>query len=118
MRVSPLTFKSGWKKYRATIRKAAPDAEESISYRIPAFKLNGRYLIYFAGLKRHIGVYPAPVGNAELKQALSPYASGKGTVRFPLDGPIPVGVLQKIVKFRMRENAARAAAQGKTKKRT
>jgi uncharacterized protein YdhG (YjbR/CyaY superfamily) len=104
-------------KVRATIRKAAPDAEESISYRIPTFNLNGRYLIYFAALKKHIGVYPAPVAHAELKAALSPYASGKGTVRFPLDEPIPVGVLQKIVKFRMREHAARAAAKGK-KKRT
>ena len=105
-------------KVRTTIRKAAPDAEESISYGIPTFNLNGRYLIYFAALKKHVGVYPAPVGHAELKDALSPYASGKGTVRFPLDKPIPVGVLQKIVKFRMRENAARAATKGKKKKRT
>jgi uncharacterized protein YdhG (YjbR/CyaY superfamily) len=113
----PADVQERLQKVRTTIRRAAPGAEESISYRIPTFNLNGRYLIYFAALKKHIGVYPAPVGNADLKEALSPYASGKGTVRFPLDRPIPVGVLQKIVKFRMRENAAIAAAKEKKKKK-
>ena len=74
---------------RATIRKAAPEATESISYRIPTFKLHGSYLVYFAGHTRHIGVYPAPVDAPALKKELAPYAAGKGTVQFPLDKPIP-----------------------------
>jgi uncharacterized protein YdhG (YjbR/CyaY superfamily) len=73
---------------RATIRKAAPAAREKISYRIPTFTLNGRYLVYFAGYSSHITIYPAPLQHAELADELAPYASGKGTVRFPLDRPV------------------------------
>lgn len=101
---------------RATIRAAAPDATEAISYRIPTFRLHGSYLIYFAGHTKHIGVYPAPVAAPELKTLLAPYATGKGTVQFPLDEPIPVDVITRIVKFRAKENLRRAAA--KAKKRT
>ena len=89
-----LPFKSGW-KIRTTIRRAAPGAEESISYRIPAFNLNGRYLIYFAALKTHIGVYRAPAGNAELEDALSPYASGKGTGGFRWTDPFRSACFRK-----------------------
>src|SRR5687767_11127912 len=102
-------------KVRATIRKAEPDAEETISYQIPSFTLKGQYLIYFAGYKKHIGVYPAPVGNPEFKEDLSDYAAGKGTVRFPLDKPIPLDLIRKIVKFRAKEALARAAAKAKQK---
>lgn len=102
---------------RATIRTAAPDATEGISYRIPAFRLHGRYLIYFAGHTKHIGVYPAPVDAPELKKLLAPYATGKGTVQFPLDMPIPVDVITRIVKFRARENLRQAAAKAKTRTR-
>lgn len=98
-------------KVRTTIRKAAPGAEEKISYEIPAFNLNGRYLIYFAAFKKHIGVYPAPIGNAEFKDELSAYASGKASARFPLDKPVPVRLITKIVKFRIKENLKRAAAK-------
>ena len=101
---------------RATIRKAAPGTEESISYRIPTFKLNGTYLVYFAGFKKHIGMYPAPLNAPELKNDLAPYAAGKGTVQFQLDEPIPFGVIAKMVRFRVRENLKRAEARGKRKR--
>src|SRR2546425_9695709 len=72
-------------KIRMTIRKATPDAEETISYQIPTFTLKDRYLVYFATFKKHIGLYPAPIGNAEFKEELSVYGAGKGTAKFPLD---------------------------------
>ena len=100
-------------KIRMTIRKAAPDAEETISYKMPTFKLNGRYLIYFAAYKKHIGLYPVPVGDAEFNKEVSAYYAGKGTLRFPLDQPIPYKLIGKIVKARAKENAVIAAAQGK-----
>jgi uncharacterized protein YdhG (YjbR/CyaY superfamily) len=92
---------------RRTIRKAAPEAVETISYQIPTFTLNGKHLIYFAGYKSHVGVYPAPVGNPEFKGDLSAYAAGKGTVRFPLDEPMPFDLIRQIVKFLVKENRAR-----------
>jgi uncharacterized protein YdhG (YjbR/CyaY superfamily) len=100
-------------KIRRTIRKAAPDAEETMSYQMPTFTLKGNYLVYFAGFKKHIGFYPAPIGIAEFKEELSAYGAGKGTLKFPLDKPIPVNLISKIVKFRVKENLGRAAAKGK-----
>ncbi|PYV87487.1 MAG: hypothetical protein DMG05_17500 [Acidobacteria bacterium] len=100
-------------KIRRTITKAVPGAEETISYQMPTFTLEGNYLVYFAAFKKHIGFYPAPIGNAEFKEELSVYAAGKGTVRFPLDKPIPFDLTSKIVNFRVKENLARAAAKGK-----
>lgn len=87
---------------RKTIRAAAPKAEESISYRIPTYKVNRRPVIYFAAFKSHIGVYPvtAPV-KEKFKKELSGYKGGKGTVRFPLDEPIPYALIAKIVKFKL-----------------
>ena len=102
-------------KIRMTIRKAVPDAEETISYQIPTFTLKGRYFIYFAGFKKHIGLYPAPIGNPEFKEELSVYGAGKGTAKFPLDKPIPFDLVRKIVKFRAKENLERARAKGKKK---
>lgn len=98
-------------KIRQTVRKAAPGAEETIRYRMPAFNWHGRYLIYFAAYKRHIGLYPAPLGDAELQEEMAPYQSGKGTLRFPLDRPIPYGLIARVVKHRMEENRARADAR-------
>lgn len=103
---------------RATIRKAAPDATESISYRIPTFKLHGSYLVYFAGHTKHIGVYPAPVDAPALKKELAPYATGKGTVQFAMDKPIPTDVITKIVKYRAKENLERNAAKAKKRVRS
>ena len=85
---------------RMTIREAAPGAEETISYQIPTFTLKGKYLIYFAAYTKHIGLYPAPRGVEKFRKELSLYEGGKGTVRFPLDKPIPFGLLKRIVKFR------------------
>lgn len=87
------------KKIRALIRKTVPNAEESISYQIPAYKFNG-VLIYFAAFKNHVSVYPAPRGEAEFMDELSAYKGGKGTVQFPISEPIPYDLITRIVKFR------------------
>ena len=100
-------------KIRMTIRKAAPDAEETISYKMPTFSLKGHYLVYFAAYKNHIGFYPAPIGIAEFKKDLAVYQAGKGTLQFPLDKPIPFDLITRIVKFRVKENLARAAKEKK-----
>lgn len=99
-------------KIRATIQKAAPDAQESISYQIPAFKLCGN-LIFFAAFKKHIGVYPRV---ATLEKELSKYKGGKGTVQFPLDKPISLSLIAKLTKARVKANLAKVAAKS-TKKR-
>lgn len=101
-------------KIRLTIRKAAPKAEEAISYMIPTFKLHGN-LVHFAAYKNHIGFYPAPRGIEAFKEELSVYEGGKGTVRFPLDKPIPYALISKIVKFRAMQNLDKAAAKEKKK---
>ena len=101
-------------KVRLTIRTAAPDAEEKISYQIPTFTLKGN-LVHFAAYKNHIGFYPASSGIQAFKQELSIYEGFKGTVRFPLDKPIPFDLISEIVKFRVMENLDRAAAKGKKK---
>jgi uncharacterized protein YdhG (YjbR/CyaY superfamily) len=102
------------KKIRLTIRKAAPDAEEKISYQMPTFTLQGN-LVHFAAFKKHIGFYPTPTGTEKFQKELSVYKGAKGSVRFPLDQPIPYGLISKIVKFRVKGNLARAAAKEKKK---
>jgi uncharacterized protein YdhG (YjbR/CyaY superfamily) len=87
-----------------TIRQAAPHAEESISYGMPAFKLDGKPLVYFAGYKNHIGFYATPTGHREFEQELSKYKQGKGSVQFPIDEPLPLELIARIVKFRVQEN--------------
>lgn len=99
-------------KIRATIREAAPDAEEAIKYQIPTFTLKGN-LVHFAAFKKHIGFYPAPRGIEEFKDELSAYKGAKGSVQFPLDGPIPFDLIHRIVKFRVEDNLERAGAKGK-----
>lgn len=98
-------------KVRATIKKAAPKAEEMIRYKMPALALNDKYLIYFAGYQKHISLYPAPIGNPEFAEEIAPYESGKGTLKFPIDKPIPFKLITRIVKFRARENLANAQAK-------
>ncbi len=90
-------------KLRQTIKKAAPKAEEVISYNIPAFKFHG-VLVFYAAQKKHIGFYPTASGISLFKKELEKYEIAKGTVRFPLDKPLPLGLITKIVKFRMQEN--------------
>ncbi len=102
-------------KIRTTIRKAAPDAEEAIKYQIPTFTLKGN-LVHFAAFKKHIGFYPAPGGIEKFKDELSAYEGAKGSVRFPLDKPIPYDLISDIVMFRVKDNLERAEAKGKKKK--
>ena len=89
---------------RELIRKLAPDSVESISYAIPTFSLNGKYLVYFAGFKNHIGLYPTPVGIEAFKEELSNYKTGKGSVQFPLNKPLPIALITKIVKYQIEQN--------------
>lgn len=96
-------------KIRATVRKAAPDAEERISYRMPAYFLEGA-LVYFAAFKKHIGFYP-PVHDEALRPQLARYAGPKGNLQFPLTEPIPYPLITKIVKARIKENRALRAAK-------
>ena len=98
------------KKIRSTIKKAAPDAEEAISYQMPTFKLKGN-LIHFAAFKNHIGIYPMPSATEKFKKQLSRYESGKGSIRLPLDEPIPYELIDKITKFRVKQNLVKAKAR-------
>ena len=97
---------------RMTIRRAAPDAEERISYQIPTFALKGN-LVHFAAFKKHIGFYPSSSGIEKFKDELSAYAGSKGTVWFPFGEPIPFELIGRIVEFRVRENLDRAEAKQK-----
>jgi len=99
------------KEIRVTIKAAAPDAEEKISYQMPTFTLKGN-LVHFAAFKKHIGFYPVPTGIEKFKKELAAYESGKGSVQFPLDEPIPYDLISRIVKFRVKENLAKAKGKG------
>ena len=97
-------------KIRTIIGKAAPDAQETIKYRIPTFTLKGN-LVHFGAFKNHIGFYPTPSGTEKFKKELSIYQGAKGSVRFPLDKPIPYDLISQIVKFRVKENLRKAKAR-------
>jgi uncharacterized protein YdhG (YjbR/CyaY superfamily) len=97
-------------KVRTTIRNAAPEAQEVISYQMPAFRQHG-ILVYFAAWKKHIGLYPPISGDAKLDQAVKPYAGEKGNLQFPLDKPIPYNLIARIVKHRVKQDAEKAAAR-------
>jgi uncharacterized protein YdhG (YjbR/CyaY superfamily) len=90
-------------KMRQSIQKAAPDAVETISYGIPTFNLNGKHLVFFAGWKHHISLYPIPAGDGAFQQKISHYKKAKGTIQFPLDKPIPYDLVEKIVTLLMKE---------------
>ncbi len=108
----PLSTQKILKQVRSTIKKAAPKAEETISYGMPAFTLNG-HLVYFAGYKSHIGLYALPSGHAAFKKELAKYKQGKGSVQFPIDEPMPSTLITKIVKFRVKENLAKVKTKEK-----
>ena len=93
---------------RALIRKTAPDATESIAYAIPTFDLNGKHLVHFAAFQKHIGLYPTPSGMVAFSKELEPYKSGKGSAQFPLDQPLPMDLIRRIVEFRVEENLGHA----------
>ena len=101
-------------KVRVVIKKAAPAAQETINYQMPTFTLHGN-LVHFAAFKNHIGFYPTPSGIENFKKELSVYEGAKGSVRFPLDKPIPYALIGKIVKFRVKEATEKAAAKSRKK---
>ena len=103
-------------RVRLTITSAAPGAQETISYQIPAFTLNGA-LVYFAAFKNHIGFYPPVRGDARMEKAVASYAGEKGNLRFPLDQPIPYALIERVVKLRVKQNLAKALARGTKGKR-
>ena len=98
---------------RQVIHNTIPNLGETISYGMPTFTLNGKYLVYIAAYKKHIGLYPAPTGVEEFQEAVSQYGAGKGTLKFPLDQPIPFDLVRSIVQFRAREQGEKAAAKKK-----
>ncbi len=100
---------------RAAIKKAAPEAEEVISYQMPAYKYQGM-LVFFAGYKNHIGFYPGAGGIEAFKKEIAAYKNAKGSVQFPLDKPLPVKLITQIVKFRLLQNKEKAALKVKKKK--
>ena len=107
--LQPETVKGVLQRVRSSIRKALPGAEEVIAYQIPAYKLHGTSVIYFAGWKQHYSLYPA-IGHlvAEFKDDLAPYEISKGTIRFPLSDPVPIKLIERIAKFRAKEVVSRA----------
>ena len=100
------------RKIRVTIRKAAPGAQETISYQIPTFKLNGM-LISFAAFSKHIGLYPAPSGSERFNRELAAYKTSKAAVKFPLDKPVPYALVTRFVKLRVKANREKAATKAK-----
>jgi uncharacterized protein YdhG (YjbR/CyaY superfamily) len=94
------------RKLRSTIKKAAPQAQETISYQIPTFTLRG-YLVHFAAFKDHVSLFPTSSPMKTFQTELSPYKVSRGTIQFPLDRPLPLTLVSRIVKFRVRENVAR-----------
>jgi uncharacterized protein YdhG (YjbR/CyaY superfamily) len=106
----PKDVQSRLTRVRRTIRAAAPKATEVISYRIPAFKQNGM-LVYFAGFKNHIGLYPPVRSDAALEKAVAKYAGPKGNLKFPYDEPLPLALIARIVRLRVEQNLAKAAGK-------
>lgn len=103
----PQSVQKTLQQVRKTIKSTAPDAIEGISYMMPAYKMNGKPLVYFAGYKNHIGLYATPSGHLEFAKELSKYKQGKGSVQFPLDEPIPLALIRQIVKFRVLETISK-----------
>jgi uncharacterized protein YdhG (YjbR/CyaY superfamily) len=108
----PAAIQERLEKLRQTIKAAAPDAVEVISYSMPAYKLNGM-LLYFAAHKNHIGLYPMAAGIEAFKNELKKYETSKGTVQFPHDKSVPFGLIKKIVKFRVKQNIEKAKSKKK-----
>jgi len=98
---------------RGMIKAAAPGAKEKISYQIAAFELNGKNLIHFAGWKKHISLYPIPAGDEAFEKAVSKYVDGKGTLKFPLDEPMPIKLINKVIKLHLAANKKQAKGESK-----
>lgn len=114
---APAAVRPILEEIRRVVRAAAPEAVERISYRMPAFEQQG-ILVYFAAFQQHIGLYPPVSGDAKLEQALAPYAGPKGNLKFPLDRPVPYALIRRIVRLRLEQNLARAAARPAGKARS
>ena len=104
----PKEIQERLEQIRKPIQLAAPGAEESIGYGMPAYKLNGRPLVYFAGYEKHIGFYATPTGHTAFAAELSKYKQGKGSVQFPLDQPMPLELIARITKFRVKQNLSKS----------
>jgi uncharacterized protein YdhG (YjbR/CyaY superfamily) len=111
----PVDVQKKLNEVRATIKAAAPEAEEKISYQMAAFTLKG-ILVYYAAYKHHIGFYPTASGIEHFKSEITDYATSKGTVQFPLDKPLPLELVRRIVTYRVQENLAKAEARRKSKR--
>ncbi len=107
---APKSAQAVLEQVRRAIRQAAPGAEEAISYQIPTFRLNGN-LVHFAAWKKHLGFYPGATGIAAFQRELSAYEGNKGSVQFPLDRPMPLGLIKRIVKYRVAQNLQKAPAR-------
>jgi uncharacterized protein YdhG (YjbR/CyaY superfamily) len=103
------------RELRQTIREAAPDAQETINYQIPTFTLNGN-LVHFAAFEKHVGFYPTPSGMEAFKKELSSYKGAKGSVQFPIDEPLPLPLIRRIVEYRVKENLAKKQKKSAGKK--
>ena len=110
----PADVRAALRDVREAIRRAAPDAEETISYQMPAFRQHG-ILVYFAAWKKHIGLYPPISGDKALEKAVARYAGPKGNLQFPLDEPMPFALIERIVKLRVKQDAGKAARRRKQK---
>lgn len=108
----PADVQSILNRLRQTIKETAPEAEETINYQMPTFTLNGN-LVHFAAFKDHIGFYPTPSGIEAFKRELAPYKGAKGSVQFPIDQPLPLPLIRKMVEFRVKENLARTQEKKK-----
>jgi uncharacterized protein YdhG (YjbR/CyaY superfamily) len=112
----PKDVQNTLEELRGAIKSAAPEAGEKISYNIPTFTLNDKYLIYFAGWKNHISIYPIPSGTEAFNKEVLQYVEGKGTLKFPIDQPLPLELITEIVRFRVAENLKSAEAKSSQKK--
>jgi len=108
----PEQIRKKLEEMRMIVRKAAPQAEETINYGVPTLILSGN-LVHFGGFKNHVGFYPAPSGIEAFKEELSVYEGAKGSVKFPVDKPLPAALITKIVKFRVKENLEKAKQKSK-----
>jgi uncharacterized protein YdhG (YjbR/CyaY superfamily) len=103
------------KKLRTTIKKIIPAAEESIAYGIPSFSLNGIYVVHFGGFEKHVSLFPTSEPITAFKKELSKYKTGRGTIQFPLDKPIPYGLISRIIKYSLRNSVDKVRKKAATK---
>lgn len=109
----PQDIQAMLQQIQQVIHETIPGLGETISYGMPTFTLNGTYLVYVGAYKKHIGLYPAPTGVEEFQEAVALYGGGKGTLKFPLDKPMPFDLIRRVVRFRAKEQAEKAATKAK-----